>query len=252
MSTFKTRKQQETVVGRKRAKATVIEDAERRQCAKVVVPDTQGITALVEGYKEKCRDEEGIDQWTMWHLQLKMAKEMVLIAAKVLRFLEQVADLEELYMDAETDMAPLIDEMICECQDAILEATPEEPLELWTRNAERDKKTDTLLDQAIATMNKVVGMVFRDKKWIKTEERYDLLHASCALFQASEDLVKSATGDGEHIFLEERLEYMFDDAIGKCDDQTLDEYLDVDRDNEEEDEDDEQDEDEEEEQDEDD
>lgn len=230
---FNTRKQKETLVGRKRAKATLFEDVERRKCAKVVVPDTQGITCLVEAYKEKCKDA-GVDQWTMWHMQLKMAKEMAVISAKLLRFLEQVADLEELWMDTETDMVPLIDEMICECQDEILEATPESPPELWIHNADREKTTETLLDAAIATMNKVVSTVFKSKKWLKTEERYDLLHACCALFQASEDLVKSATG--EHILLEERLEYMFDDAIGKCDDQTLDEYQDVDCDNEEEEE----------------
>ena len=234
---FEDRKQKETMVGRKRAKATLFEDVERRKCAKVVLPDAQGIISLVDEFKKKCMDTS-IDQWTMWHLQLKMAKEMALVAAKLLRFLEEVADLEELWIDTETDMVPLIDEMICECQDEILEATPENPLALWIHDADHKKATDKLLDAAIETMSKVVSTVFKSKKWLKTEERYDFLHACCALFQAIEDLVKSATG--EHILLEERLEYMLEDAIGKCDDQTLDEYQDVDCDNEEEEEDEEE------------
>jgi hypothetical protein len=93
MSTFKSRKQLEALVGRKRLKTVRFQDAERRQCAKIVLPDTQGITSLVEAYKAKCRDDN-FDQWTMWHLQLKMAKELATIAAKVLKFLDQVADLE--------------------------------------------------------------------------------------------------------------------------------------------------------------
>lgn len=234
MSTFKSRKQLEALVGRKRLKTVRFQDAERRQCAKIVLPDTQGITSLVEAYKAKCRDDN-FDQWTMWHLQLKMAKELATIAAKVLKFLDQVADLEELSMDTETGMIPLIDEMISECQDTLLEAnTPEHEEKTWTRDTDRDKTTDKMLDAAIATMNKVVGTVFKSKEWLKTEERYDLLHACCALFQASENLVKSVIGDGEHLVLEEQLESMFDEAISKCDDQTLDEYLDVDCDHEEE------------------
>ena len=222
---FDSRKQKETMAGRKRAKATMFEDYERKTCSKLALPDAQRIIGLVEELNEKCKEKD-VDQWTMWHLQLKIAKEMAEIASRLLQPLDQVADLEELSMDTVTDMIPLIDEMICECQDTILEATPEKPLELWTPNTERDKATDALLDNAVATMNMVLDTVFKSKKRLRADERYDLLHACCALFQASDSLVKSATGDGEHIMLEERLDYMFDDAIAKCDDQTLDEYFD--------------------------
>ena len=258
-SSFDSRKQQETLVGRKRTKqkaSTQFKDAERRKCAKTVLPDTQRLITLVQGFKQKLQDES-TDQWTMWHLQLKMAMEMVQIAAKVLVFLEQVAELEELSMDIETDMIPLIGEMICDCQDTISDAaattittaatatatatttttttsSPKESslplLPLWTRDTERDEKTVKQLDLAIESMSELVSTVFKSKTWIKAKERFHLLHACCDLFQASEDLVKSAVGDGEFIELNERLESIFEDAISKCDDQTMDEYVDVDYD----------------------
>ena len=223
------------MVGRKSVKKVRFQDAERKQCANLVVPDTKLITKLVKEYKEKCRDES-IDQWTMWHMQLKMAKEFAKTSAKILIFLDQVADLEELNMDTETDMIPLIDEMISECQDTILEAIAAgTPLPKWTRDTMCDIMADNILDAAVSMMNKVVeSTVFKDiKKLLKTNYRCVLLDACCALFQASEILVKSVVGDGQHIALDEKLESMFEDAISKTDDQTLD-YLDVDSENEEE------------------
>lgn len=238
------------MVGRKSVKKKVrFQDAERKQCANMVVPDTKLITKLVKEYKEKCRDES-IDQWTMWHMQLKMAKEFAKTSAKILIFLDQVADLEELNMDTETGMIPLIDEMISECQDTILEAIAAgTQLPKWTRETVGDIMADNILDAAVSMMNKVIETVFKDINWLKTNDRCVLLDACCALFQASEILVKMVVGDGQHIALDEKLESMFEDAISKTDDQTLDEYLDVDRENEEEDEEDEEDEEEEDEED---
>ena len=238
-TSFDSRKQQETLVvavGRKRTqkkKVTQFKDAERRKCAKTVLPDTQRIMILVEEFKDKLKKEDvNIDQWTMWHLQLKMAIEMVQIAAKLLVFLEQVAELEELSIDIETEMIPLIGEVMCDCQETIYEAASDKKtLPLWTRDTERDQKTIKHLDLAIKSMNELVSTVFKSKTWIKAKERFHLLHACCDLFQASEDLVKSAVGDGEHLELNVRLEPAFEDAISKCDDQTMDEYVDVDYDN---------------------
>ena len=54
-----------------------------------VLPDTQRIMILVEEFKDKLKEEDvNIDQWTMWHLQLKMAIEMVqsLLAASQVHF----------------------------------------------------------------------------------------------------------------------------------------------------------------------
>ena len=232
------------MIGRKSVKKKVrFQDAEHKQCAVVVPPpDTKVITKLVKEYKEKCRDDKSIDQWTMWHMLLKMAKEFIKTSAKILILLDQVADLEEeLNMDttttSETDMMiQLIDDMISECQDTILEAIAAgTPLPKWTRDTMCDIMADNILDAAVSMMNKVVeSTVFKDiKKLLKTNYRCVLLDACCALFQASEILVKSVVGDGQHIALDEKLESMFEDAISKTDDQTLD-YLDVDSENEEE------------------
>jgi hypothetical protein len=86
-------------------------------------------------------------------------------------------------------------------------------------------------------MKKVVEMVFKSKRSIKTEDRADIMHLCCGLFDAADDLVKSATE--EYLELDGELEHLLEEAVSKCDDQTLDEYLDEDCENEEEDEDDE-------------
>ena len=149
----------------------------------------------------------------------------------MLCFLDQVNDLEELAIDALKDIVPPIDFMIDECQDAIVDATP--PEEKWDLVESRDAKTNQILDKVVEWMGKVVKMVFRSKRWIKTEERYEIMHLCCALFEAADDLVKSATYDGDFLELDSELEALLEDAICKCDDQSLDEYLDVDCENEE-------------------
>ena len=231
MSDFKSRQQKETLTGRKRAKATVFQDVERRKSGKVVLPGAKKVAELAELLKGKIKGEEVICLWPMLHLKLKTAKALVLIACEVLQFLELSADLEELAMDARDGIPPLIDEMIDECQDTILITPDDTP---WLLDTERDAKTLTLLDAAVERMNKVISTVFKSKRWIKSEERTDFLNACCALFELAEHLVHITTG--EHIELDERLEFMLEEAVSKCDDQTLDEYGDVDCENEEEEE----------------
>jgi hypothetical protein len=56
------------------------------------------------------------------------------------------------------------------------------------------------------------------------------------LFNAIDDTVKSATTDNLYLEINEELEGVLEDAVSKCDDQTLDEYYDQDCENEEEEE----------------
>jgi hypothetical protein len=228
---FKSRQQTETLaVGRKRTQAAEIRDAERKKCGKVLLPDAQRVLQLAEELKEKCEDEKA-DGWTVWHMQLKLSKEMVLTACRLLKFLDEVSELEELAMDAESDMIPLLDAMINDCQDAIVAnpaSAPPPPTPSWPRDTARDVRTNLLLDNATAAMGKATCTVFSSKRWLQTDERYDLLRACCALFEAAEHLAQAAAGDGEFVQMDERLEELFEGAVSKCDDQAMDEYWDVD------------------------
>ena len=237
MSTFKDRKNQESSVGKKRSSFVKFLDAERKKCSKLVHPDTQKLMAMISSFKATCTASD-TKTFEMWLLQLKLSKEMVLIAAGLLEFLDEITELEELGMDSKTDIIPPIDSMIEECQDLILDSENQP----WKAVAERDVKTNLFLDAVLSAMNKALAMVFRSKKWIKTEERFDLLYACRCLFEAADDLLKSVTYDGDFLELDSELEAFMEDAICKCDDQHLDGYLDVDQDNEEEEEEEEDDE----------
>ena len=249
MPTFNDLKNRETHVGKKRAPVVKFQDIERKKCSKLVHPDTQKLMAMISSFKATCTASD-TKTFDMWLLQLKLSKEMVLIAAGLLEFLDEITELEELGMDSKTDIIPPIDSMIEECQDLILDSENQP----WKAVAERDVKTNLFLDAVLSAMKKAVAMVFRSKKWIKTEERFDLLYACRCLFEAADDLLKSVTYDGDFLELDSELEALMEDAICKCDDQHLDGYLDVDQDNEEEEEEDDElaDEDEEDESDEDD
>jgi hypothetical protein len=142
-------------------------------------------------------------------------------------------------MDAQSDIIPFIDSMLEECQDLIQNAK-DDPMDAWSAVVSRDTKTGLCLDKVQRCMEKALAMVFRSKRWIKTEERFDLLGAGCSLFEAVDDLLKSVTYEGEFLELDSELEALIEDAISKCDDQGLDGYLDVDQDNEEEEEEDEE------------
>ena len=228
---FKSRIEHETTAGKKRrCKTTSFKDTERRQCSKRVLPDTQKLLGLVSAFKEKVASSS-THQFTMWHLQLKLSKEMVLMACSLLGFIDLVADLEELAADTPKDMLPLIDALIDECQDALVDTEEEQ----WVPDDSRDTKTRSMVEKAAEAMVKTVSMVFKSKSWIKADERFDILHACCALFEATDDLVKSATSTGV-LELDSVLEALLEDAVSRCDDQTMDEYLDVDCENEEEDE----------------
>uniref|UniRef100_A0A7S0MDE9 Uncharacterized protein n=1 Tax=Cryptomonas curvata TaxID=233186 RepID=A0A7S0MDE9_9CRYP len=229
-SSFKARAQHETN-GTKLGSAIKFQDAERRKCSKLVVPHMQRLTELVGAFKDKCA--LGVGNYTMWHLQLKMSKELVRISCSMLGFLDLVADFEELASDAPKVIIPLIDSMIDECQDAILDTPLEEK---WEPVESRDTKTKQMLDSAVGQMGKVVEMVFKSKFWIKTEERYEIMHLCRVLFEAADDLVESATYDGDFLELDCELDDSLKDAVSKCDDQTLDDYLDVDCENEDDDE----------------
>ena len=231
MNTFKSRKQHET--GKRRGAATNFRDFERRKCSKLVIPDMQKLIGLTNSFKEKC--ESNPDKYTMWHLQLKLSKELVQIASGMLGFLDLCTDLEELAYDSKEEITPLIDALINECQDEILDAPSDEK---WERDDARDAKTKKLLDETIERMKKVVEMVFKSKHSIKTEDRADIMHLCCGLFDAADDLVKSATGDC--LELDSELEHLLEEAVSTCSDQTLDEYLDEDCENEEEEDDDEE------------
>jgi hypothetical protein len=217
MSTFDSRKQQST--GEKRGIATRFHDCERKKCSKLVIPDMQKLIGLVGSFKEQC--DSNLDKYSMLHLQLKLSKEHVLIACRMLKFLDLVSDLEELACDTKKVTIPLIDTLISECQDQILDKTSDEK---WEQDYTKTKK---VLDETMERMNKVFNMVFRSKRSMETEERYDILHLCFSLFSVAEDLVKSCALDSE-------LEQLLEEAGSKCDDQTLDEYLDVDCEEEEE------------------
>ena len=236
-SSFKDRKAQETLVGRKRAKSVQFQDAERRKCSKLVSPDTIKLTNLIASFTEKSAGGS-IGSFEMWMLQLQLCKEMVLVASSLLQFLQEVMELEELASDAKTDIIPFIDSMIEECQDLIIDAESR-PGGVWEAVAARDEATKRFLDKVLDSMAKVVTMVFSSKRWIKTEERFSLLNACCSLFEATEDLLNSVTYCGEFLEFDTELEALIGDAISKCDDQGLDGYLDVDCENEEEEEEDE-------------
>ncbi len=206
-------------------------DTERRMCSKLVLPDTQKLLGLVSTFKQAASG--GVGQYTMWHLQLKLSKELVLTACSMLGFIDLVSELEELAVDTPKDMIPLIDTLINECQDTLVEMEEEEVQ--WAPDDVRDAKTRSVLDKATNAMHEAIQMVLRSKRWIKTDERFDILRASCALFDAADDLVKSATSTGV-LERDNDLEALLEEAVSKCDDQTLDEYLDVDCENEEEEE----------------
>ena len=224
---FKARVQQETRVGTKRPPASrKISDAERRKCSRVAVVDLKKL----EGMMAEVSDASG--NLTMWLLRLKLSKEMLVTAEKLLHFLDEVADLEELAYDVRDTILPGIDSMINDCQDLIMEGVVEE--EKW-------EPRETGQSKVITSLQKIVGMVFLSNTWIKTEDRFTIMHACCDLFQAVQDLVESVTDGNQYLELDEEIEVMLEEAVCKCDDQSLDEYLDVDCDNEEEEEDDEED-----------
>ena len=224
MSSFQSRMQQETVTGKKRKPNPRIQDAERRQCSRKVAPDTQRMGSLVEEFKE-AYDLGQIGGHAMWNLQLKLAKELALSAGSMLKFLDLCTDLEELSYDVKETMVPGIDALIEGCQDLIID---EGDGEVWEKVEERDARTIGSLDSMLEAMQRVVAMVLRDKRWIKTEERYEIMHACRSVFEAVANLVHSATYYGDSLELDDDLEALLDDAVGRCDDQTLDEYLDVD------------------------
>jgi nicotinic acid mononucleotide adenylyltransferase len=217
---FKNLKRQETSVGKKRSRSQKIWNSERKQCSEIAVNGTRKLMVLVASFKE-ASSSGTIGSFSMWHMQLKLSKEMVLVAGQMLQFLDNVAELDELAWDVKETILPAIDTVIDDYQDIILETkTPEDK---WKAVAERDEKTNKLLDQMVASVQKVVGMVFLSKKALKAEDRYLILHACCHLFSAVDDAVKSATGDE----INEELESMLEEAVSKCDDQTLDEYFDM-------------------------
>lgn len=84
MSSFKSRKEQEASM--KLGTAIKFKDAERRKCSKLVIPYMQKIVGLVDAFKEKS-STQGVGNFTMWHLQLKISKEFVLISSSMLGFL---------------------------------------------------------------------------------------------------------------------------------------------------------------------
>ena len=227
-TTFKTRMQQETSVGTKRPPASrKISDVERRKCGKVAVVDLKKLEGMMVDVKEASGN------FTMWHLQLKLSKEMLVTAEKLLHFLDEVSELDELAGDVRDTILPGIDAMIDVCQDLILEEAKEE-------EGKPRQEENALQKKVITSMQKIVGMVFLSNKWIKTEDRFTIMHACCDLFQAVQDLVKSVTDGNEYLELDEEIETMLEEAVCKCDDQSLDEYGDVDCENEEEEEEDEE------------
>ena len=232
---FKNRKQQETQVGKKRRKSQKIVNFERKQCSEIAVNDTKKLMGLAVSFKEVSRNGT-IGSFAMWHMQLKLSKEMVMVAGRMLQFLDNVSELDELAWDVKEIVMPAIDAMIDDCQDMLL--VIKDPKENWKPVVERDEVTNKLLDQMVDSVQKVVGMVFLSKKSLKAEDRYIILHACCDLFNAIDDTVKSATTDNLYLEINEELEGVLEDAVSKCDDQTLDEYYDQDCENEEEEEDD--------------
>jgi nicotinic acid mononucleotide adenylyltransferase len=218
---FKNRKQQETHVGKKRCKSQKIVSFERKQCSKIAVNDTKKLMALVVAFKEaSCSGTIG--SFSMWHTQLKLSKEMVLVAGSMLQFLDNVSELDELAWDVKETVIPSIDIMIDNCQDLFLVTkTPEEN---WKPMAEREEQTVKLLDKMIDSVQKVLGMVFQSKKALKAEDRYIILNACCHLFNAVDDTLKSVTSDTIYLEINEELEGILEEAVSKCDDQTLDEY----------------------------
>ena len=226
-TTFKTRIQQET--GTKRPPASrKIADAERRKCSKVVAVDLPKLEKMMA----EVNNASG--NFTAWHLQLKLAKEMLVTAERLLKFLELVSELEELAWDVRDTILPAVDSMISDCQDLILEEKEEEE---WKPSEDQLQ----LQRKVVFSMQMIVGMVFLSSKWIKTDDRFTIMHACCDLFQAAEDLVKSVTDGNAYLWMDEEAALMLEEAVGKCDDQTLDEYGDVDCENEEEEEEDEED-----------
>ena len=227
---FKSRMQQESYTGKKRKPPPpAIQDAERRECSRKVSPDTQRMRCLVAEFKEAF-DAGLIGRYAMWNLQLKLAKELAVIAGWMLKFLDLNVDLEELAYDVKATMVPCIDALIEECQDLIIEGGDQGA---WEKVEERDARTIGSLDSMLDAMQRMVAMVFRDKRWIKTDERYDIMHACRTVFDAVANLVHSVTFYGDCLELNEDLEALLEDAVGRCDDQTLDEYLDEDCQNEE-------------------
>ena len=236
---FKSRMQQESLAGKKRKPPPpVIQDSERRECSRKVSPDTQRMQSLVAEFKEAFNAGR-IGRLAMWNLQLKLAKELAVIAGWMLKFLDLNTDLEELAFDVKATMVPGLDALIEECQDLIIEGKDQET---WERVEERDARTMGSLESMLDAMRRMVAMVFRDKRRIKTDERYDIMHACRSLFDAVANLLHSVTFYGDCLELDDDLWALLEDAVGKCDDQTLDEYLDEECDEEEEEDEEEEDE----------
>jgi hypothetical protein len=214
---FRTRIQHETAGWRR----TVFKNAERKRLSKTAHREFFRITSSIDSFNAKSTTDAG--RFTVWHIQLKLSKEMVLAACSLLGFLDLETDLEELKHDAPLDIVPKIDAMIDECQDAIVDNTDEER---WKPIAARDEKTKKVLTKVADQMTKVFSKIFASKRELKIDDRYEIMYMCCALFDAADDLVKSTSFDCDCLELDSELEGLFEDAVSKCDDQTLDAYLD--------------------------
>jgi hypothetical protein len=93
--------------------------------SKVINRHFQKLTGSINSFNAKLTADAG--KFTVWHIHLKLSKEMVLAACLMLDFLDLITDLEELIHDAPLEIIPKIDAMIDECQDAILDNTSAGP-----------------------------------------------------------------------------------------------------------------------------
>ena len=184
---------------------------------------TKNMISLVGDFKE-ATSGKSTGSLMMWNLQLKLSKEMGLVSLGFLNYLDEVTALEELSTDIETEVIPYFDDMIEDLQDLIVREGEND--EQWKLVETRDAITTQRINQVIVDIEKIKATVFTSKR-IDVDERFNIMHACRSLFEAIQDLVKSVNCEKGIFIMEygDELEAMLEDAIGKCDDQSLDEYM---------------------------
>ena len=197
--------------GHKRTASGSIRDVERKPCGKVILLDTQGMRKALEEIR-RAAEGRPVGKYTICHLQLRLAKELVVSATNLLDFLSLVVELEELSTNATLDTIPRLTRLIDDCQLLIVDTND---TALWQPNPARDAKTLDLLTQSIS------AIFHPHRTALRTQDRHCIMLACRTLFEAADDLLRAAEEEGVG---DEGVGVFVGSAVGKCEGQTLVEY----------------------------
>lgn len=205
--------------GHKRTASGSIRDVERRPCGKVILLDTQGMRKALEELRHAAEGRP-VGKYTLCHLQLQLAKELVVSATSLLDFLSLVVELDELSTHATLDTIPRLTRLIDDCQLLIVDTNDAAP---WQPNPARDAKTLDLLTQSISATSAAISAIFNPRQTVLSrQDRHGIMLACRALFEAADDLLRAAEEEGVG---DEGVGAFVAGAVGRCEGQTLGEYF---------------------------